>query len=436
MRTIDIRRYGDGVETLPSQIAEDPRPFSKVESGNDGTIITRDPLGQMPVHILKNNVAIYVANTIKDLLPIPGYDYSKVEVIRHGHRANIDGDGTLVQSPYVDFNNYLPEGFEQNKFEDTEYCARYIRKKFDQIMSLILDQKTDIACLLSGGVDSMIATYLTSLKQRDVNTYTMGLASNSEDENLAREYSKAFGCKHNEISVTREEVVDTLKESVWRSEIYHLYNVYCAVGMVVLARYLKQLEVRNVISGEGANEGFGDYHNWDMKQDAGSVRIQSTDIVAFNSPKGRHAYVWGNPNSENQGFFNQQLGSGLAKHGTSRMYKPMNEYGMQLYSPFMNIPIMKVIASLTEQQLQEVGGKPGFMKLVFSEDIKQGRIPAEFFENRKKTRLQDANPDGKGGITETLYKLGFDQQKVIEIYNTLFQANIKDDSRFTDVKLR
>lgn len=439
---VDMRRYPSQIDFSPTQEIDRAKktglPFSAVEKEGDETLVTRDPLGQMPLHLAVKDGRAYVANSIKDLQLVEGVGYEDAQVIPHASTATIDKNGNVSTERYLDFHNHLPLDFDPNKLGDVEYSAEYVRRKFDEVVDEILAGKTEIACLLSGGVDSMIAAFLSSQRLPSSQSYTMGIASsNPDDLSLATEYSKAFGMKQNVIGVSREEIIDSLRESIWRSEIYHLYNVYCAVGMVLIGRHLTKLGIHHAMTGEGANEAFGDYHNWDVTlADGKTQRIQSTDISAFNSPEGRHAYVWGNPNAERKGFYNKQLGSGLAKHGVSRMYKPMHEYGTQLYSPFMQADILKVIASIPEDKLAEVGGKPGFMGLVFQKDIQNGRIPADFFTNKKKTRLQDANPDGQGGITETLLRAGFDQERVIQIFNELFRSNLANDTRFTDTRLK
>jgi len=429
---VDIRRYasrfnGGG----PSSTV----PFASLTRTPGTWRIEHDALGQMPIHYLVRERFVYVANTVKDLMLVPGYRYEDTLVLPHGCSLIGDEKGARPEQT-INFFDHIPGGFEAKKLGDIEYTAGYIRRRFDEIADEIFAGHGEVAGLLSGGVDSMLATYLLSRRREKAPTYNLGLSDEVEDVHLAREYSKAFGLDYRFVEMTPDVIRDSFRESIWRSEIYHLYNVYCAVGMLLLGRRLAADRIGIAVSGEGANEAFGDYHNWTIRERDGSERTIQTTDNAFSSVRGRHAYVWGNPVSAKMGFVNRQLGSGLAKHGVTRMYKPLYEYGVQLLSPFMNVDVLRVLASIEEKDLDSVGGKTGFMRLAFDKDVREGAIPASFLTNRKKTRLQDANPHGQGGITEIMLSAGFGQSAALQSFNDMFFANVREDSRFTKTELR
>jgi asparagine synthetase B (glutamine-hydrolysing) len=433
LEVVDLRRFASRYAVRSSDVVV---PYSRIAREPGGTVIEHDLLGQMPLHVLAGDKRLYVANTVKDLMWVPGYRYEDVQVVRHGTRLRCADDGSIETESTFDYHAWCPRDFEERKIGGVEYTAAYVRARLERVTSDLLEAQPTPGCLLSGGVDSMIVCYLTSLKRAKTQAYTLGLSSKVEDVALASEYAKAFKVDHHIVATDSEDIVEAFSESVWRSEIYHLYNVYCAVGMVLLGRHLRGLNTEFAMSGEGANEAFGDYHNWEVTSTDGKKHvIQHTNVEVFNSPEGRHAYVWGNKRAEARNLFNKQLGTGLAKHGVSRMYKPMYEYGVQLLSPFMDLGVLKMIACIGASELAGVGGKPGFMGLVFAEDIRKGQIPGEFFANRKKTRLQDASVEGRGGITETLLERGFDQAKVIAIFNTAFGANVANHARFVETEL-
>ena len=279
---------------------------------------------------------------------------------------------------------------------------------------------------MSGGIDSMSIAYIVSTLCKNVTAYTIEVAS-QQSTDLVRAYqiTKTFGINHKIINVSEKEILNCVEEAVKDSEIYHMYNVFCAVGMHKLANVLKDDGIKYVFTGEGGNEAFGDYHDWIVvdPETKKELVLQRTS-KDFNEPAGREAYIWGNLLAEAQGRYNIQLGSGLGKHGGSRMYKPMFKNGVYLLSPYFEKLIMKIIANIPFEILEKIGGKPGFMKMVFADEINSGKIPEELFEV-KKIRFQDASDGGEGGITGTLLSHGYNQKKLIKIFNNIFRANIK-----------
>jgi len=68
---VDMRRYPSQIDFSPTQDIDRAKktglPFSAVEKEGDETLVTRDPLGQMPLHLAVKDGRAYVANSIKDL---------------------------------------------------------------------------------------------------------------------------------------------------------------------------------------------------------------------------------------------------------------------------------------------------------------------------------------------------------------------------------
>ena len=98
------------------------------------------------------------------------------------------------------------------------------------------------------------------------------------------------------------------------SESFHLYNVYCAIGMDLLGSKLTDLGIKNAFCGEAMNEAVGDYKDWIVYDPIAKtdVLIQKINSERLQNVKERILYVWGN--SSDKGKYNRQLGTGLAKH--------------------------------------------------------------------------------------------------------------------------
>ncbi len=384
----------------------------------------RDWIGEMPLHYIVENDMIYFANFVSDLAAhVPNYSYNRVVAVNRSEIITIDmQSGEIDKRLYYNFN----EDENNVNYQDIESVARIFHDLlFAAVEIRLIDKPEEMALLLSGGIDSMSIAFIVSRLNKNIPAYTIEVASQQSTDVLrAKMISEAFGLRHEIINVSKEEILGSVESSVSDSEIYHMYNVFCAVGMHKLAKVLQQKNIRSVFTGEGGNEIFGDYHDWIIKDSITKedVVLQTTSRV-FDEPVGREAYIWGNLKAEKIGHYNIQLGSGLGKHGGSRMYKPMFKKNITLLSPYLEKRICKIGANIPADILKKIGGKSGFMKLVFSTEIEKGEISADFFEVNK-IRFQDASEGGETGITETLLNKGFDQEALIGIFNKIFKADI------------
>lgn len=395
--------------------------------------LVRDWIGEVPLHYLMVDNKLYIANFIEDFLEVEAYNYGNVFAVNRSEYVTVDLEtGKCEKELYYNFNNDSKPDYSNLEIVASEFHDRLFDSVKDRVKSLTGNK----ALLLSGGIDSMSIAYIAGKINPDIPVYTIDVASQqSTDLIRAKEITKEFNLKHKIVDVSKEDIVNVLEESVLSSEIFHMYNVFCAVGMHKLSEVLKSDNILNVFTGEGGNEIFGDYHDWIIKDSFTKepVLLQKTDNI-FNEPVGREAYLWGNLEAEKKGYYNKQLGSGLGKHGGSRMYKPLFKKGLNLISPYLRKDVCKIGANVPYEILNDMGGKAGFMKMVFKKEIQDGEIPEKFF-NIKKIRLQDASEGGELGITETLIGKGYNQSKIIDIYNKLFRANIKELSHLSNTIL-
>lgn len=417
----EYRQYGDAF------LRQINGEFSYVyfDKKSDLIFATRDWIGEVPLHYAICGDSIYFANFISDLLAkLSDLKYDSIVAVNRSEVIEINTKTREVKKHlYYNFNKEKNE----TDYDDLHAVAQKVHDLLFEAVKIRLQKNfKQMALLLSGGIDSMSIAYVVSALNPNIPAYTIEVASQqSTDLVRAYEITKAFGLDHRVINVTEKEIIDCVNDAVDDSEIYHMYNVFCAVGMHKLASVLKNDGMKYVFTGEGGNEAFGDYHDWivvDPKTKK-EVVLQKTS-KDFGEPNGREAYIWGNLVAESRGRYNIQLGSGLGKHGGSRMYKPMFKHGVYLLSPYLEKAIMKIIANIPSKALENIDGKAGFMKMVFEKEIRTGKIPEKFFAV-KKIRFQDASEGGEGGITGTLLREGYNQEKLIEIFNDIFRAHIE-----------
>lgn len=408
--------------------------------------LCRDWVGEVPLHYYLTDSALIVANRISDIQKHLGaeFKYEFVRVVPQSHVLIIDaaeqyefGDrirktwNIWQRALYYDFSQDAAGEWIENSdsiFEDTiDKIRGALQQSVEKRLTASQDHERP-AVLLSGGIDSLTVAYCLSRLEPKTIAYTLSIGRGGSDVTRARAIAEHFGLEFRIVRLDPGAVMDKYFDAVRQSELYHLPNVYCAVGMICLANALRDHAIRQAFCGEGVNEALGDYHDWVVRDPTSGMHrvIQRVDFDRMSKRNGRIRYVWGREHKE--GRYNLQLGSGLAKHGTGRMVKPMIGAGIDLECPYMDRTVMRYLVSIPKNRLDEMGGKPGLMCKVFRKEIEAGDIPSEFITNSEKIRLQDGSDLGEGGISPILLAAGFDQKKTIFVFNSQFGANLSPDS--------
>lgn len=419
--------------------------------------LCRDWVGEVPLHYYLVEDSMVVANSIADIREHVGPEHFRYEFVRavpHSHAMLFDSTemyrvGTTRRRSFrvrqktlwCDFAARISSAQQLSKENPQTTAGAGLRLALEGAVRERLESwptQSSVAVLLSGGIDSLCIAYLAKRIRPDVVAYTLEAGDGGEDAVRAQEIAAAFGLPIRVVHVDPEEFAKDYPNAVAASEIYHLPNVYCAAGMRFLGRALQRDGVQAAFCGEGVNEALGDYHDWTVDDPRDGTRrvLQCVDDKVFAHVAGRLRYVWGRPDTG--GRYNFQLGSGLAKHGISRMVKPMLGYGVQLECPWLDRDVMVKLVPISGEEIERVGGKPGLMAEVFRQDIENGIMPPHFILESRKTRLQDASEHGRGGFTGHLLAAGFDQSATLELFNRQFGAHLDstlDARRLTNCML-
>lgn len=236
--------------------------FALYDSENDIYLIGRDHMGIIPLYMgYDDNGQFYVASELKALEGaclnikefLPGqYIYSK--------------DSSELQKWYtrdwMDYNNV-----KENKSDIDELRAGLECAVQRQLMSDV-----PYGVLLSGGLDSSIISAIAKRYAArriednskseawwpQLHSFAVGL-KDSPDLAASRKVADYIGSVHHEIHFTEEEAMDALSDVIYHIETYDVTTVRASTPMYLLARYIKSMGVKMVLSGEGADELFGGY---------------------------------------------------------------------------------------------------------------------------------------------------------------------------------
>ncbi|MPS75212.1 MAG: asparagine synthase B [Chryseobacterium sp.] len=236
--------------------------FALYDEENDAYLIGRDHMGIVPLYMgWDKNGSFYVASELKSLEGI----CNKIEEFLPGHFL-YSKDGQELQQWYKrDWTE-----FENVKDNVTDIAA--IRKGLEEAVHRQLMSDVPYGVLLSGGLDSSIIAAVTAKFARQriesgdtqeawyprLHSFAVGLEG-SPDLAAARKAADHIGSVHHEIKYTVQEGLDAIKDVIYHLETYDVTTVRASTPMYLLARVIKSMGIKMVLSGEGSDELFGGY---------------------------------------------------------------------------------------------------------------------------------------------------------------------------------
>ncbi|UQB67327.1 asparagine synthase B [Epilithonimonas zeae] len=236
--------------------------FALYDEENDAYLIGRDHMGIVPLYMgWDKNGSFYVASELKSLEGV----CNKIEEFLPGHFL-YSKDGQELQQWYkrdwTDFDNV--------KDNETDIAA--IRKGLEDAVHRQLMSDVPYGVLLSGGLDSSIIAAVTAKFARQriesgdtqeawyprLHSFAVGLEG-SPDLTAARKAADHIGSVHHEIKYTVQEGLDAIKDVIYHLETYDVTTIRASTPMYLLARVIKSMGIKMVLSGEGSDELFGGY---------------------------------------------------------------------------------------------------------------------------------------------------------------------------------
>ena len=247
--------------------------FALYDSENDVYLVARDEIGVIPLYQGWDKAGrFYVASELKalegecqtieefpnghyfyskDAKPVRWYkrDWESFDAVKNNARAADDKGDVINPSVIEKVRNGLESAVKQQLMSDVPYGV-----------------------LLSGGLDSSIIAAITQKfsKKRiesdskeaawwpQLHSFAVGLEG-SPDLIAAQKAADYIGTVHHEVHFTIQEALDALPDVIYHIETYDITTVRASTPMYLLARVIKSMGIKMVLSGEGSDELFGGY---------------------------------------------------------------------------------------------------------------------------------------------------------------------------------
>ena len=234
----------------------------------DGSfLIARDPIGVIPLYIgYDKDGKVYVASELKALEGqcdryepfLPGHYYWSREADKGMQRWYTRGwmQGETVPKEELSYGDAVEE----------------VRLGLMSAVKRQLMSDVPYGVLLSGGLDSSVisaiaARYASHRVENDgateawwprLHSFAVGLKG-APDLAKAKLVAERIGTVHHEINYTIQEGLDAIRDVIYFIETYDVTTVRASTPMYLLARVIKSMGIKMVLSGEGADEIFGGY---------------------------------------------------------------------------------------------------------------------------------------------------------------------------------
>lgn len=235
--------------------------FALYDEEQDTYLIARDPIGVIPLYIgYDDNGHLLVSSELKGL---EGY----------ASHYNQFPPGHYFYSKDKDFTRwYVRDWMQYDNVKNNPASVQELRDALEAAVKRQLMSDVPYGVLLSGGLDSSITSAIAkkyAAKRIEtegkadawwpqLHSFAVGLKG-APDLVAARKVADYIGTVHHEINYTIEEGLDAIRDVIYYIETYDVTTVRASTPMYLLARVIKSMGIKMVLSGEGADEVFGGY---------------------------------------------------------------------------------------------------------------------------------------------------------------------------------
>ncbi len=235
--------------------------FALYDEEKDAFLIARDPIGVIPLYIgYDSGGAVYVASELKALEG----QCERYEPFPPGHYYWSREPGMK--------RYYRRDWFDYEAVKNSEASVDAIREALKDSVRRQLMSDVPYGVLLSGGLDSSVVSAIaerfsehriedggqTRAYWPRLHSFAVGLEG-APDLAKARLVAEHIGTVHHEIHYTVQEGLDALRDVIYYIETYDVTTVRASTPMYLLARVIRSMGIKMVLSGEGADEVFGGY---------------------------------------------------------------------------------------------------------------------------------------------------------------------------------
>lgn len=304
--------------------------FILYDSEKDAYLIGRDHLGIIPLYTGEDASGNkFVASEMKALVPI----CKSIKEFPAGSYL-WSQDGKICEY-------YHPTWFDYDNVKDNVTDKDKLRNSLEAAVKSHLMSDVPYGLLLSGGLDSSIISAISKkfsarrIEEAEskeawwpqLHSFAVGLKE-APDLRAAKEVADHLGTVHHEIHFTEQEGIDAIRDVIYHIETYDVTTIRASTPMYLMARKIKAMGIKMVLSGEGADEIFGGYLYFHKAPNAKALHEETVRKL-----------------------------QALHQYDCARANKAMSAWGVEARIPFLDKHFLEVAMRINPQEKMCVNGK-------------------------------------------------------------------------------
>jgi asparagine synthase (glutamine-hydrolysing) len=227
----------------------------------------RDHVGMIPVYIGTDSEGVkYISSELKAFSD----QCEDIQILE---------PGKFITNSWEPKEWYKPKWYDMDYIPTNEFSYDEFREKLTETIKSHLMADVPFGLLISGGVDSSLVAAIAvkliregqvNLKEKGmdaIHSFCIGKAD-SPDLKAAKAVADYLGTTHHEFVYTLDDGLDAIPECIYHLETFNPTTIRAGTPMFLMARMIKALGIKMVLSGEGADELLGGYLYFHKAPDA------------------------------------------------------------------------------------------------------------------------------------------------------------------------
>ena len=242
--------------------------FMLFDKLDDIVYIARDTYGIRPLFYCNNNGSHLFASEMKMLIGLN--KNNPIQQFKPGTYSKFKYENKQYNNIFMNVHYSSPNSFINNDIDNEDKALMTIRTSLiNAVRKRVDNTDREVACLLSGGLDSSLISAIVSkhLTKNKLNTWSIGLEG-SEDIKYAQLVADHIGSNHHSIILSEDDFLNVISDVIYDIESYDTTTVRASVGNWLISKHIKdKSEAKVIFNGDGSDEVCGGYMYFHLAPD-------------------------------------------------------------------------------------------------------------------------------------------------------------------------